>query len=97
MKRFDGSDSRCICSPNLITVTHENVLKPIHTVFVGKEIRVDVLHELPFDASQPLRRRFYFKIGQARIVLKCVTCPAGPKLCVKATFSLKTIVNLSTL
>jgi hypothetical protein len=50
MKRFDGSDSRWICSPNLITATHENVPKPIHTVFVGKEIRVDVLQELPFDA-----------------------------------------------
>jgi hypothetical protein len=72
MKRFDGSDFRCFCSPNLITVMHENVLKPIHTVYVGKEIRMDVLHELPVDASQPLRRRIYFKIGQARIVLKCV-------------------------
>ncbi len=61
---MSANDSRCICSPNLITVTHEKVLKPIHTVFVGRVIRVDVLHELPFDASQPSRRRFNGRAGQ---------------------------------
>jgi hypothetical protein len=39
-------------------VKHKIILKPIFTVFVGREMRIDVFHETPFHASQPLQRRF---------------------------------------
>ena len=42
-----ANNCRCFCSPNWFTVTHEYVLKPIHTVFVGRVIHVNVITKHP--------------------------------------------------